>query len=205
MKNIFDIPNKALQLFVLTALIFISMPSNAHLVGISWVDMGDNTVRFYGETAHDGYDEVAGGALAIGPWSTRELYYWTDAITDTTLADLNVDGMAYWDPDGEESIVSGTDYYDAHTGGAGYYNYFFFVDVTNFYTGDYLLQAEGGDGTAVDRRLGNDYLNAYIEVASAEVPEPPVFVLFGMGLLAMFIRRKAKNTKSQQFVGQLTS
>ena len=190
MKKIINIPGKALQLLVLTALFSISLPSNAHLVGISWKKLDNSTVRFYGETAHDGYDEAAGGALTIGPWSERELFYWTDAVTDTTLADLGVDGSAYWDPDGEDSIVDGTDYYDAHTGGAGYYNWFFYVDVVDFFTGasEYLLQAEQGTGP-VDRRLGNDYLHAWVDV---NVPEPPVFALFGMGLLAMFMRRKIK-------------
>ena len=192
MKNIINMPSKTLQLIVLTTLFFISLPSSAHIIGISWTDIGNETIRFYGETAHEGYEEPQGGALAIGPWSTRDLYYWTDTITDQTLADLNVDGMAYWDPDGEDSTVAGKDYYYAHTGDAGTYNNFFYLDVANFFTGEYLLQLEQGDGP-VDRAMGWDYLTVFIDVA-IDVPEPPAFALFGIGLLAMFAKRKVKKS-----------
>ena len=175
-----------IQLIVLVALFSVSLSSNAHIVGLSWKDIGDNTVRFYGETAHGDIDQVYGGAVQTGPWSIRENFYWTDWTNNTTLAELGVDGMAYWDPDGPESIVAGTDYYEPHVGGADYFGDFFYVDVANFFTGDYLLTLESCCAP-VDRRLGNDYLSAYIKV-----PEPPVFALFGMGLLAMLIRKKAK-------------
>ena len=190
MKKFINIPCKTLQLIVLTVLITTSLPSSAHIVGISWADIGNETVRFYGETAHEGYEEAQGGLLRIGPWSSADLHYWTGAITDQTLTDLNVDGMAYWDPDGEFSTVAGKDYYNAHTGGAGAYNNFFYLDVANFTSGEYLLQLDQGWGP-VDRAIATSYLTAVIEVAT-NVPEPPVFALFGIGLLAMFAKRKTK-------------
>ncbi len=198
MKKNYNIHIRVLQLIVLTALVFTSLPVYAHIIGISWKDMGNQTVRFYGETAHDvstiteamTEEGASAGSLMFGPWATREYYSWAGVIDDATLAELDVDGMAYWDPDGADSIISDADSYDFHTAGAGGYNQFFYLDITNFSSGEYLLQLERGTMGAISSRLGNDYLTANISV-----PEPATIAILSIGLVGMAgaeVRRRRK-------------
>ena len=178
MKRFVRIRSKILQMLVLTSFIVISQPSNAHLLGIAWTDIGNHTVRFYAEIAHDGLTDVAGGSLQIGPWASRQLYQWTGIVNDTTFEELGIEGMAYWD--GYDQYGTLTEAHRAtHDVAPGTYGNFFYVDVPNFVTGEYILSAESCC-SAADRPLSYTYLNAYISV-----PEPSVLVLFAIGLLLL--------------------
>lgn len=174
-----------MRTIALTSLLLVSHASSAHLLGIAWKDLGNHTVRFYAETAHTGVTEVGGGALQIGPWSTREYHEWTGLVTGATFEELAIDGMAYWDFDDANSTLNEGNY-STHAVAPGTYGNFFFVDVPDFVSGEYLLTAESRS-TALDRPVSYTYLTARISV-----PEPPIFVLLAMGLLMVFVPRVVK-------------
>jgi hypothetical protein len=151
-------------------------------MGLSWKDVGDNTVRFYAETAHDGVTDPQDASLMIGPWATRIYYEFAGIINGTTFEELGIDDMAYWSLDDPSTTLTPSNY-DAHSSGPGTYGNFFYVDVPNFVSGEYLLTVESPK-TAIGRPAAYSYLTARISV-----PEPSVFMLLATGLLLLFFPR----------------
>ncbi len=197
--------NKVLSALGFMALLLNSAPSNAHLLGIAWNDMGNSTVRFYAEVAHDLGEEpwytgdtdsldIYLGSLQIGPWATREYHDWSGVVTDTTFAELGIDDWAYWDYTDEHSTIR--DYHpDSHRGGPESMGDFFFVDVHDFVTGDYLLT--GQDAGALTRPVSYNYLNAHIALHEpTSVPEPSGIALIGAGLAGLVITRRRRTSKA---------
>jgi hypothetical protein len=200
-------PNKMLQALAISALLLAPLSSNAHILGLSWDDLGNNTVRFYGEVAHDltamGFTEdspTMGGGLLIGPWATRQYHAWTGIRIGTTFAELGIDGYSYWDYTDNRSTIG--DYHpDSHREGPESSGDFFFVDVNNFVSGDYLLQ--GFNTNAVERPVSWNYLDVHIDVQEPQddpvvssVPEPSIAALFGIGLIGLWARRRSTLTKA---------
>ncbi len=187
MKRITGLNGTLSKLFAMMVFIGVSLPSNAHIIGISWNDIGNNTIRFYGETAHGDLSSVGGGALQIGPWANQEFHDWTGWVNNATFADLGIDGYAYWSPDDPNTLLHAANY-SAHSAGMESYGDFYYLDVPNFESGQYLLTAISRY-TALDRQLANSYL-----VGDISVPEPPIFALFGAGLLGVFLQRRFRRS-----------
>lgn len=192
MKLINGITGKTLRFVSFLALFSISMPNNAHVLGIAWNDIGNSTIRFYGEVAHDltsyGFTEESatlGGGLQVGPWATRQEYIWTGIEIGATFEELGIDDYAYWDYTDDRSTI--LDYHpDSHRAGPGSSGNFWFVDVPNFASGDYVLSLF--DTSALERPVSWNYLNAHITV-----PEPQTYLLFAIGLLALLKRHNSSN------------
>ena len=187
-KMLFLIRPKLQYLAICSLLFGVSLTSNAHMLGYAWKDMGNNTVRFYAEIAHDGITEAQGGQLQVGPWGTAQLHAWAGVINDVTFEELGIDDMAYWDPYDERSTII-EEHYATHAVAPGTYGNFFYVDVPDFVSGNYLLSAISAN--AYDRPISWSYLDVYIHV-----PEPPVLALFGGGLLLLLIQKYNGRRKS---------
>jgi len=187
MKKHIGVRGKIFQLLALAILFSVSPQSNAHVMGISWTDIGENTIRFYAETAHSDPEGPAGGSLRIGLQDglreDRTTHEWTGVVLDTTFDELGIDNMTYWDPDDPTSLLDEWNY-DSHSGSPGSYGDFYYVDVQNFTSGDYVFSLIGSHDNAYDRRLADVYLTGTVNV-----PEPPIMALFGVGLLAVFMLR----------------